>query len=135
MSKFFELEGGYLVIGLFILLATIYVTTRPFVGGGKAWKKGVPFVLFGLSGFIFAHFFVTTNRMDDVKYRFNNGGPVICESRAIRKVAQSIIIDPNNHHQQWVLEGDVFKSPEYERAFHSARCLEYFYPELEDKKQ
>ncbi len=127
MEKFLELEGGYLGIGLFILLATIFVTTRPFVGGGKAWKKGVPFVLFGVAGFILSHYFVTTSRMDDVKTRFQNGNPVICENRAIRKVAQSIIIDPKKP-QGWVLEGDVFKSPEYSRAFHSARCLEYHYP-------
>ena len=128
MDKFLELEGGYLAIGLFILVVTVFVTTRPFVGGGKAWKKGVPFVLFGLAGFITAHYVVTTSRMADVKNRFLNGGAVICESRAVRKVAQSIIIDPAKP-QGWRLEGDVFVSPAYSRGFHSARCLEYYYPQ------
>jgi len=62
----------------------------------------------------------------DVKNRFLKGGAVICESKAIRKVAQSIIIDPNK--QGWVLVDDEFHSPKYERGFHSARCLEYIYP-------
>jgi len=133
MGKFLELEGGYLVIGLFFVVVAFFVGTRSFVGGGKAWKKTVPFTLFGLAGFILAHYFVTTARMDDVKTRFTKGGAVICESRAVRKVAQSVIVDPANKSQSWTLEGDVFKSPEYERVFHSARCLEYFEP-TEDEK-
>ena len=126
MGNFLELEGGYLVIGIFALAVAMFVGTRPFVGNGKAWKKTVPFVLTTMLGFIMAHYFVTTSRMDDVQYRFNQGGAVICESKAVRKVAQSIIIDPNK--QGWVLIGDEFHSPKYERGFHSARCLEYFYP-------
>jgi hypothetical protein len=77
-------------------------------------------------GFIMAHYFVTTSRMTDVKNRFNKGGAVICENKAVRKVAQSIIIDSNR--ENWNLIGDEFHSPKYERGFHSARCLEYFYP-------
>ncbi len=132
MANFLELEGGYLGIAAFALLVAVFVGTRPFVGNGKAWKKSVPFVFIVSAGFILAHYFVTTSRMSDVKERFNNGNPVICESRAIRKVGQSVIIDPKKP-QGWVLEGDVFQSPEYSRGFHSARCLEYFYPTKEDK--
>ena len=127
MELFFALEGGYLAIAAFALLASVYVGTRPFVGNGKAWKKTVPFVAITMVGFIGAHFWVTTSRMADVQYRFNQGGPVICESKALRKVAQSIIIDPKKP-QGWVLIGNEFHSPKYERGFHSARCLEYFYP-------
>jgi len=126
MGSFLELEGGYLIIGLFALGAAIFVGTRPFVGDGQAWKKTVPFVFITMMGFIMAHYFVTTSRMADVQYRFSQGGAVICESKAVRKVAQSIIIDPKNK-QGWVLIGDEFHSPKYERGFH-ARCLEYFYP-------
>jgi len=132
MGNFLELEGGYLGIGIFILLIAYFVGTRPFVGNGKAWKKSVPFAFIVVSGFIFAHYFITTSRMEDVKQRFNNGDPVICESRAIRKVAQSVIIDPKKP-QGWILVGDVFQSPQYERKFHSARCLKYSYPSKEDK--
>lgn len=134
MGSFLELEGGYLAIGLFAVLAALFVGTRPFVGGGKAWKKTVPFVMITMLGFISAHYFVTTSRIADVKYRFNQGGAVICESRAVRKVAQSIIIDPKQP-QGWVLIEDVFHSPKYERGFHSARCLEYFYPNKTNKSK
>ena len=127
MGSFLELEGGYLAIGAFAVLAALFVGTRPFVGRGRAWKKTVPFVMITMLGFISAHYFVTTARMSDVKDRFNKGGAVICESRAVRKVAQSIIIDPAKP-QGWVLDGDIFKSPQFSRIFHTARCLEYFYP-------
>lgn len=111
MMNFLELEGGYLVIGLFAMGAALFVGTRPFVGNGQAWKKTVPFVGITMLGFIMAHYFFTTSRMADVKDRFNNGGAVICESKAVRKVAQSIIIDPNK--QGWMLVGDEFHSPKY----------------------
>ncbi len=127
MEKFLELEGGYLAIGIFALAVAVFIGTRKFVGDGQAWKKTVPFVTITMAGFIGAHYWVTTSRMADVKARFINGGAVICESKAVRKVAQSIIIDPKKP-QGWVLIGDMFQSPEYNRGFHSARCLEYFYP-------
>ena len=126
MQTFFELEGGYLIIGLFILGVAIFVGTREFVGDGKAWKKIVPLVLISISGFISVHFFVTTSRISEVKEQFNNGGAVICESKSVRKVAQTIIIDPKSS-QHWTLVGNMFQSPEYSRGFHSARCLVHKY--------
>lgn len=131
MDNFIELEGGYLIIGLFAVCVAAFVGTRPFVGNGKAWKKTVPFVLITMAGFISAHYFVTTARMSDVKERFIKGGAVICESKAQRKVQQSIIIDPKSL-DNWSLIGDEFHSPEFERSFHSARCLEYFFPTKSD---
>ena len=127
MGIFLELEGGYLVIGAFAIGVSIFVGTRPFVGNGQAWKKTVPFVFTTMLGFIMVHYFVTTSRMADVKNRFMKGGAVICESKAQRKVQQSIIIDPKLP-QGWIIIGDEFHSPKYVRGFHSARCLEYFYP-------
>ena len=127
MMNFLQLEGGYLIIGLFALGVATFVGTRPFIGNGQAWKKTIPFVFITMLGFIMAHYLVTTSRMVDVKERFNSGNPVICESKAVRKVAQSIIIDPKSANG-WTLIGDEFHSPKYERGFHSARCLEYFYP-------
>ena len=124
MNNFLQLEGGYLLIGAFALAVAAFVGTRPFISNGKAWKKTVPFVMITISGFILAHYFVTTSRMADVKSRFLNGGAVICESKAVRKVAQSIIIDPKSS-QNWTLVGDEFHSSEFNRGFHSARCLEY----------
>ena len=133
MGSFLELEAGYLGIGLFAMIIALFVGTRPFVADGKAWKKLVPFVTITTAGFITAHFLVTTSRMSDVKERFTKGEAVICESRAVRKVAQSIIIDPKKP-QGWILEGDIFKSPKFERVFHTARCLEYFYPSKKDRE-
>jgi hypothetical protein len=129
MKNFFELEGGYLLIGFFALGVSLFVGTRPFVGDGKAWKKTVPFVMVTMLGFIGAHFLVTTARMSDVKDRFLSGGAIICESKAQRKVAQSIIIDPAKP-QGWILNGDEFQSSQFNRSFHTARCLEFFYPKL-----
>ena len=131
MNTFIQLEAGYLLIGLFALGAATFVGTRPFVGDGQAWKKTVPFVLITMAGFIGAHYFFTTSRMADVKKRFLSGGAVICESKAQRKVAQSIIIDPQKP-QGWILIGDEFSSPQFVRTFHTARCLEYTYPKKDD---
>ena len=118
--KFLELEGGYLVIGLFIMVVALVVTTRDFMSK-NALKIGLPITFAIVSSFILAHYFVTINRMESVKAKFNNGGEVICESRMIRKVSQSITVSKK---LDWRLEGDVFKSDNYERVFHSARCIE-----------
>jgi len=119
MNKFLELEAGYLFIGLVILLVTLFVTTRPFMSKG-AFKKGMLWVSLVLAFFIGLHFKITTERMSEVKMAFNEGKTVICESRATRKVAQSVDI---NKEREWKLEGDIFVSPNYSRAFHTARCL------------
>ena len=119
MEKFLELEAGYLFIGLFTLLVTLFVTTRPFFGKG-AVLKGVTYVSIFLLFAIGMHYKVTTDRMSTVKSAFAEGKTIICESRATRKVAQSVDVNKN---REWVLEGDVFASPNYGRVFHSARCL------------
>ena len=119
MEKFLELEAGYLVIGLFILLVTIFVTTRPFFGKG-AVLKGLVYVGIFLLVTIGMHYKITTDRMVSVKSAFKEGKTVICESRATRKVAQSVDVNIN---REWVLDGDVFSSVNYGRVFHSARCL------------
>jgi len=124
MLRFFQLEGGYLFIGLFALGVAIFVGTRPFISNGQAWKKTVPFILITISGFIGTHFIVTTTRISDVKKQFNSGGSVICESKALRKVAQTIIINPKSS-QNWTIKDDEFSSAEFTRNFHIARCLVY----------
>jgi len=119
MSKFLELEGGYLVIGLLILLITLFVGSRPMFKKGSA-PKALLVVGAILAIFIGLHHKVTTNRMAEVKEAFTKGKNIICESRARRKVAQSVDVNIN---QEWRLEGDVFASPNYNRVFHSARCI------------
>jgi len=119
MMKFLELEGGYLFISFVVLAVTLFVTTRPFMSKG-AVKKGMIGVSLVLALFIGLHFKITTDRMDEVKRAFNEGKTVICESRALRKVAQSVDINKN---RDWRLEGDIFVSPHFSRPFHTARCL------------
>ena len=120
MMKFLELEGGYLVIGFFILLVALIVTTREFMSK-NAFKIGFPITFGVVASFILSHYFMTMDRMNSVQAKFNSGGEVICESRMIRKVSQSVTISKK---LDWRLEGDIFKSDNYERVFHSARCVE-----------
>lgn len=119
MQKFFILEGVYLVLALFVLLITLFVTTRPFMPKG-ALKKGLLGVASILILFIGGHYTITTDRMDEVKSAFEKDQPIICESRMQRKVAQSVIIQKSN---EWSMDGDSFVSPNYDRPFHSARCI------------
>ena len=117
--SFLELEGAYLVIGIFILGVTAFVSTRDFMPS-NSFKKGFFSVFAVLAFMIGSHYFVTMARMNDVKAAFQNGENIICESKEIRKVAQSITINKNGG---WIMEGDDFSSKEYSRVFHSARCI------------
>jgi len=119
MEKFLELEGGYLFIALVILAVTLFVTTRPFMSKGSV-KKGLTGVGLFLLLAIGMHYKITTERMATVKAAFEAGKTIICESRAQRKVAQSVDISKAN---EWSIQGDVFVSPHYNRPFHTARCL------------
>jgi len=119
MEKFLELEGGYLFIALVVLAVTLFVTTRPFMSKGSL-KKGMIGVGLFLALAIGMHYRVTSNRMFEVKEAFNTGKTIICESRAQRRAAQSVDISKAN---EWQLDGDLFRSPHYNRPFHSARCL------------
>ncbi|SFV62278.1 hypothetical protein MNB_SV-9-414 [hydrothermal vent metagenome] len=119
MKSFFILEGGYLVIAFIILLITLFVSTRPFMAEGSV-KKGLISVAIVLSFFIGLHFRITTNRMNEVKEAFNNNKDILCESRMQRKVAQTVTVNKSN---EWRMNGDNFASPNYNREFHSARCI------------
>jgi hypothetical protein len=103
-----------------ILLITLFVTTRPFMSP-DAPKKGLLWVSLVLAFFIGAHFWVTTSRIAAVKKAFEAGKPVLCESRMLRKMAQSIEI--RKGPAEWRIEGDNFVSPQYTRPFHIARCI------------
>jgi energy-coupling factor transporter transmembrane protein EcfT len=121
MELFFKLEAGYLGIALFVLIITLIVTTRSFVAKG-IWKKSLAImgVIMGL--FIGLHYFVTTNRIYEVEKAFNSGEKVVCESRAIRKVSQSVLIEKSNN---WDLQNHMLSSPNYSREFFTARCIKY----------
>jgi len=120
LGKFFYLEGAYLILAAIILLVTLFVTTRPFMSP-SAPRKGLLWVGLVLAVFIGAHFWVTTSRIAEVKKAFEAGKPVLCESRMLRKMAQSIEI--RKGPVGWKIEGDNFVSPQYTRPFHIARCI------------
>jgi len=119
MKEFFILEGAYIIIGLFILAITLFVTTRPFMSK-SAPKVGLVSVFLVLAFFIGLHFYITTNRMQEVKKAFLEGKEILCESRANRKMSQSIIIKKD---YEWELQNDLFVSKNYTRPFHLSRCI------------
>ncbi len=126
MNRFLILEAGNLTIALFFLLIAIFVATRPFVR--VAVKKFILFTVVAVFSLLIAgHYIMTTGRMSDVKTAFANGKEVECESRLNRKAAQSIVVSQKTG---WHLEGDLFVNPEYERTFHTARCIVKVKPKI-----
>lgn len=121
MKLFFELEGAYIVIGVFILVVTAIVTTRDFVPKG-AFKKGMISVLVLLSLMVGAHYSLTTSRMQNVEEIFNNGKTVICENKMRRTASRSVLI---SKEMGWTVEEHLFKNSDYERDFHTSRCIEW----------
>ncbi|MBU1657596.1 hypothetical protein KKG72_00910 [bacterium] len=121
MELFFELEIVYIVIGIFILSVTAVVTTRDFVPK-VAFKRGMIGVGSILAVMISAHYFITTKRMDGVKEIFNEGGTIICENKMQRTISRSVLISKK---LEWSLVGDLFKSDNVVRDFHTSRCVEY----------
>ena len=127
MELFFELEIVYIVIGIFILSVTAFVTTRDFVPR-VAFKRGMISVSMFLFTMIAIHYFMTTTRMDGVKEIFNEGGTIICENKMQRTISQSVLISKDF---DWRLEGDLFVSDNYVRDFHTSRCIDHIGDDLE----
>ena len=121
MERFFELEIAYIVIGLFFLAVTLFVTTRDFMPKG-AMKKGMIGVFSVFAIMIGIHYTLTTKRMNGVAEIFNEGKTVICENKMRRTISQSVLI---SKELGWRLEGDYFKNPDFERDFMTARCVDY----------
>ena len=121
MELFFELEIVYIVIAVFFLVVTAFVTTRDFVPR-VAFKRGMISVFTIFAVMITAHFFFTTKRMAGVKEVFNEGGTIICENKMQRTISRSVLISKK---LEWRLEGDYFESDNYMRNFHTARCVDY----------
>lgn len=124
MSTFFELEIPYIVIALFFLGVTAFVTTRDFMPK-VAFKRGMIGVATVFAIFIAWHYKITTDRMAEVKQLFKEGKTVICENKMRREIMPSVLI---NKKFGWSLKGDLFTNPEYERDFHTARCVKYIGP-------
>lgn len=121
MGLFIELEIVYIVIGIFILSVTAFVTTRDFVPK-VAFKRGMLSVGGLISVMILAHFYLTVDRMNDVKQAFKDGKTIICENKMHRTINRSVLL---SKELEWTLDGDLFKSHNHTRDFHAARCLEY----------
>lgn len=117
--QFLELEGGYLGIALFILAITAFVTTRSFMSK-QSFRYGMTIVGSILVLLIGMHYGVTLDRIEKVKTAFDAGEDVICENRGNRNAARTLII---NKKRGWVLNEGIFTSKEFERGFHSARCV------------
>jgi hypothetical protein len=86
----------------------------------QAPRKGITGVLLVSALLIGGHYAMTTSRMDDVRKAFRADKPVLCESRMLRKAAQSVVIQKS---KGWRLEKDTFVSPAFVRPFHLARCI------------
>ncbi|MGB5966330.1 MAG: hypothetical protein WBF77_04750 [Sulfurimonadaceae bacterium] len=130
MELFFELEIVYIVIGIFILSVTAFVTTRDFVPR-VAFKRGMISVSMMLITMISIHYYMTTTRMDGVKEIFNEGGTIICENKMQRTISQSVLISKN---LEWRLEGDLFVSDNHIRDFHTSRCVDFIGDDIEKQK-
>lgn len=121
MGLFLELEAVYLVIGVFFLAITVVVTTRDFMPKG-AFKKGITSVLIAISLLIGIHYTITIKRINGVEEIFNNGETVICENKMHRTISKSVLLSQS---LGWRLEDHLFKHDEYERDFHSSRCVDW----------
>ncbi len=121
MELFLELEIVYIVIGLFALAVTLFVTTRPFMPK-VAFKRG----MIGMSTLIIVmvtlHYNITITRMNGVSEIFNAGETIICENKMKRHVSRSQLISSETG---WKIENYKFTNPEYERDFHTSRCIEF----------
>jgi len=119
MKEFLQLEAAYLIMGAVVLLITLFVSTRPFMSK-TAPRNGMLGALAVIALMIGGHYYMTSNRMAEVRTAFARDKQILCESRMIRKVAQSVVVQKS---KGWRLEGDIFTSPDYTRPFHAARCV------------
>ena len=119
IKEFFYLEGIYLIIGLFIIAVTIFVSTRSFMPKG-ALKKGLLYTTIVILFFIIGHFIITKNRMNSVKEAFYNDKTIICENRIYTKGSNFVEIKNNGI---WQLKNNTFINPNYSRDFFIARCF------------
>ncbi len=119
MQQFFELEAAYLLMGGVILLIALFVSTRSFMSK-SAPKNGMIGTALVVALFVGGHYYMTTSRMSSVKVAFAQNKQILCESRILRKAAQSVVVQQS---KGWELSGDLFRSPLYVRPFHAARCI------------
>ncbi|HIP59702.1 MAG TPA: hypothetical protein EYH01_04645 [Campylobacterales bacterium] len=120
--QFLTLEGGNLAIGLFVILAALFVTTRSFMSK-NAFKVGFTSVVIIATTLILTHYYFTTDRMHKVEEGFNIGKIIICENKMYRNISRSQEISKN---KGWDLKDNILFSPKYSRTFHTARCVIHY---------
>lgn len=133
MELFFELEVVYLIIGAFILSITAVVTTKEFMPKG-AFKKGMIGVGVAVSIMVGFHYTLTIKRMNGVEEIFNSGETIICENKMRRTISRSVLLSKD---LGWKLEDHLFKHDDYERDFHTSRCVDWIgsEPQLEEESK
>lgn len=133
MELFLELEIVYIVIGIFILSVTAFVTTREFMPKG-AFKKGFISVATMVTLMVAFHYNLTVSRMNGVEELFNAGETIICENKMRRTVSRSVLL---SQKLGWRLEDHLFKNDDYERDFHTSRCVDWIgsEPQIEEEKK
>lgn len=131
IKLFFELEIVYIVISVFILTITAIVTTRDFMPKG-AFKKGMISVGAVMSLMVAFHYTITTKRMNGVEEIFNAGETVICENKMQRTVSRSVLL---SKELGWRLDNHLFKHDDYERDFHTSRCVDWIGSDLQKEEE
>ena len=121
MDLFLELEIVYIVIGIFILSVTAFVTSRDFMPK-SAFRNGMSFVGIFVTIMIGLHYYATTSRMTNVEAMFKEGNTIICENKMRRTISRSVLL---SKAQGWIVENHLFKHVDYERDFHTSRCIEF----------
>ena len=81
-----------------------------------------------LATMITMHYYMTTSRMEGVQKLFSEGETIICENKMRRTISQSVLISKD---LGWRLDGDLLKSDDYERDFHTSRCVDWIGANLE----
>jgi len=121
MELFFELEVLYIIIAIFILSLTAFVTTRDSIS-----KVIFNRSMLGISAFLIFmitfHYNITVNKMRHIKDIFNQGERIICENKIHRISSQSLILSKK---LGWSIDGDRFINDKYDRDFHTSECKEY----------
>ncbi|MFA6760486.1 MAG: hypothetical protein WCR69_05510 [Sulfuricurvum sp.] len=128
MIHFLELEAVYIAMYVFALVITLVVTSRDFMPKG-AMKKGVLGITAAGVTLIGAHYLNTTSRMAGVEKQFEIGETVICENKMHRTVSRSVLV---SKHTGWILEDHLFKNENYERDFHTSRCVDWIGEDFEE---
>jgi hypothetical protein len=99
----------------------------------SAFKRGMSFVGAFVAIMIVLHYNVTTSRMAEVEGLFNSGKTVICENKMRRTVSKSVLLSQD---LGWRVEEHLFKNADYERDFHTSRCVDWMgsEPQIEQEK-